>query len=217
MPPLTVVLAEDSALMRDGLTSLLARFGHEVVAAVADADALLKAEEALRPDIVVTDVRMPPGFSDEGLCAAIALRERRPALPVLVLSQYVERSYAADLLDTDGGAGVGYLLKDRVGDVGDFVESLERVAGGGTAVDHEVVRQLLRRRRAPLQRLTPRESEVLALMAEGRSNAAIARLLVVSDAAVSKHISRILAKLDLPADEADGHRRVLAVLAFLRG
>ncbi len=202
-------------LVREGMTSLLSRFGHDVVAAVPDAPALLAVEAQHRPDIVVTDVRMPPGFTDEGLRAAIALRSRRPGLPVLVLSQYVERTSAADLLDTDGG-GVGYLLKDRLGNVGDFVEAVACVAAGGTVVDPEVVRQLLRRKRTPVQRLTPREREVLALMAEGRSNAAIARLLVVSDAAVSKHISRILAKLELPADE-DGHRRVLAVLAFLRG
>ncbi len=158
---------------------------------------------------------MPPDFQDEGLHAAVKLRETRPALPVLVLSQYVQRAYAAELLDSGDGTGVGYLLKDRVGQVAEFVEALQRVAAGGTVVDPEVVRQLLRRRRDPLERLTPREREVLALMAEGRSNGSIARELVVSEAAVGKHIGGILTKLDLPpADET--HRRVLAVLAFLR-
>ncbi|MDK0519526.1 response regulator transcription factor [Streptomyces sp. ML-6] len=212
---LRVVLAEDSVLLRDGLAGLLARFGHEVVAAVGDAEALVAAEAEHTPDIVVTDVRMPPGFQDEGLHAAIRLRTRRPALPVLVLSQYVQRTYAADLLDSGDGSGVGYLLKDRIGQVEEFVDALHEVAAGGTVVDPEVVRQLLRRRRDPLERLTPREREVLALVAQGRSNGAIARELVVSEAAVGKHIGNILAKLDLPpADET--HRRVLAVLTYLR-
>jgi DNA-binding NarL/FixJ family response regulator len=202
-------------LLRDGLTSLLGRFGHEVVAAVGDADALLAAVGAHEPDVVVTDVRMPPGLADEGLRAAVRLRTERPGLPVLVLSQYVQRAYAADLLDSGDGTGVGYLLKDRVGQVEEFVDALTEVAGGGTVVDPEVVRQLLRRRRDPLARLTPREREVLALVAEGKSNGAIARRLVVSEAAVGKHIGSILAKLDLPPAE-DVHRRVLAVLAFLR-
>ncbi|MFM9444626.1 response regulator [Streptomyces acidiscabies] len=213
---LRVVLAEDSVLLRDGLGALLARFGHEVVAAVGDADGLLAAVREHAPDVVVTDVRMPPGFQDEGLRAAVLLRAERPGLPVLVLSQYVQHAYAADLLDSGDGIGVGYLLKDRVGQVEEFVAALTEVAGGGTVVDPEVVRQLLRRRRDPLARLTAREKEVLALVAEGRSNAAIARELVVSEAAVGKHIGSILAKLDLPPAE-DGHRRVLAVLAFLRG
>ncbi|MEU2113766.1 response regulator transcription factor [Streptomyces sp. NPDC019507] len=213
--PLRVVLAEDGVLLRDGLTALLGRFGHEVVAAVGDAEALCTAVAAHEPDIVVTDVRMPPGFQDEGLRAALTLRTGRPNLPVLVLSQYVQRAYAAELLGTGDGTGVGYLLKDRVGQVEEFVAALERVADGGTVVDPEVVRQLLRRRRDPLERLTPREREVLALVAEGRSNAAIARRLVVSEAAVGKHIGNILAKLDLPPAE-DTHRRVLAVLAYLR-
>jgi DNA-binding NarL/FixJ family response regulator len=202
-------------LLREGLIGLLTRCGHEVVAAVGDADALLTAVAEHRPDIVVTDVRMPPGFQDEGLHAAVRLRETRPTLPVLVLSQYVQRSYASELLDSGDGSGVGYLLKDRVGQVEEFVDALREVAGGGTVVDAEVVRQLLRRRRDPLERLTPREREVLALIAEGNSNGAIARELVVSEAAVGKHIGGIFTKLDLPpADET--HRRVLAVLAFLR-
>ncbi|MEV6107637.1 response regulator transcription factor [Streptomyces sp. NPDC051940] len=210
-----VVLAEDGVLLREGLIALLARFGHETVAAVGDAEALTAAVAEHRPDIVVTDVRMPPGHSDEGLRAALALREARPGLPVLVLSQYVQRAYAADLLDSGNGSGVGYLLKDRIGQVEEFAQAVERVAAGGTAVDPEVVRQLLRRHRDPLERLTPREREVLALIATGRSNAAIARDLVVTEAAVGKHVGNILAKLDLPPAE-DTHRRVLAVLAFLR-
>lgn len=202
-------------LLREGLTALLDRFGHQVVAAVGDADALTAAVSRHTPDLVVTDVRMPPGFQDEGLRAAVALREGDPSLPVLVLSQYVQRAYAADLLDSGDGTGVGYLLKDRVGQVEDFDAALRAVAAGGTVVDPEVVRQLLRRRRDPLERLTPREREVLALIAEGRSNASVARQLVVSEAAVGKHIGNILAKLDLPPAD-DTHRRVLAVLTYLR-
>lgn len=202
-------------LLREGLVGLLARFGHEVVAAVGDADALRAAVAEHEPDLVVTDVRMPPGQSDEGLRAALALRRERPALPVVVLSQYVQRTYATELLDSGDGTGVGYLLKDRIGQVEEFVQALHRVADGGTVVDPEVVRQLFRRRRDPLERLTSREREVLALVAEGKSNAAIARELVVSEAAVGKHIGNILGKLDLPPGE-ETHRRVLAVLTFLR-
>ncbi|MER7976109.1 response regulator transcription factor [Streptomyces sp. NPDC095817] len=213
---LRVVLAEDGVLLREGLVGLLNRFGHEVVAAVGDAEALRDAVSAYAPDLVVTDVRMPPGFQDEGLRAALALRATDPRLPVLVLSQYVQRAYAADLLDTGDGTGVGYLLKDRVGQVEQFADAVERVAAGGTVVDPEVVRQLLRRRRDPLATLTPREREVLGLVAEGRSNGAIARELVVTEAAVGKHIGNILGKLDLPP-AAGTHRRVLAVLAYLRG
>jgi DNA-binding NarL/FixJ family response regulator len=175
----------------------------------------MSAVEDHVPDIVVTDVRMPPGFQDEGLHAAVRLREKRPTLPVLVLSQYVQRTYAAELLDSGDGSSVGYLLKDRVGQVAEFVEALQKVADGGTVVDPEVVRQLLRRRRDPLEQLTPREREVLALIAEGKSNGAIAKELVVSEAAISKHIGNILTKLDLqPTDKT--HRRVLAVLTYLR-
>ncbi|MEV5497838.1 response regulator transcription factor [Nonomuraea fuscirosea] len=211
-----VVIAEDAVLLREGLAGLLERFGHIVAAAVGDAPALIEAVAAHRPDVVVTDVRMPPGFADEGLRAALELRGREPGLAVLVLSQYVEQTYAAELLASGAGAGIGYLLKDRIGDVREFVEALDRVAAGGTVVDPEVVRQLLRRRRDPLARLTPREHEVLGLIAEGRSNASIAKELFVTEAAVAKHIAGIFAKLDLPP-AADGHRRVLAVLAYLRG
>ncbi|MEV6504609.1 response regulator transcription factor [Streptomyces sp. NPDC051642] len=209
------MLAEDSVLLREGIVDLLGRYGHEVVSAVGDARALIASVEEHAPDLVVTDVRMPPGFQDEGLHAAVRLREKRPALPVLVLSQYVQRTYAAELLDSGDGSGVGYLLKDRVGQVEEFVEALHRVADGGTVVDPEVVRQLLRRRRDPLEQLTPREREVLALIAEGRSNGAIAAELVVSEAAIGKHIGNILTKLDLPPT-AGTHRRVLAVLTYLR-
>ncbi|GAB1646403.1 response regulator [Krasilnikovia sp. MM14-A1259] len=214
--PLRVVVAEDAVLLRAGLVGLLERFGHTVVDAVGDAAALRDAVAAHEPDIVVTDVRMPPGFTDEGLRAVVALRAHRPSLAVLVLSQYVEQTYASELLDSHRGAGVGYLLKDRIGEVTEFVDAVNRVAAGGTVVDPEVVRQLLSRRRDPLRRLTARELQVLSLAAEGRSNAAIARALVVSEAAIAKHIGSILAKLDLPPAD-DDHRRVLAVLAYLRG
>ncbi|WP_221322126.1 response regulator transcription factor [Actinoplanes sp. L3-i22] len=213
---LRVVIAEDGVIVREGVAGMLRKFGHEVVAAVGDADELRVAVAEHKPDVVVTDVRMPPGFSDEGLQAAIALRAEDPELPVLVLSQYVEQTYASELLDSGPGAGVGYLLKERIGEVTDFVEALVAVAGGRTVVDPEVVRQLLNRRRDPLNRLTAREREVLGLMAEGRSNTGIARGLRVSEAAVAKHINSLLTKLDLPPD-SDDHRRVRAVLAYLRG
>ncbi|MBW4722070.1 response regulator transcription factor [Saccharothrix obliqua] len=209
-----VVLAEDGVLLREGLAGLLHRFGLPVVAAVGDAPALVEAVAREEPDLVVTDIRMPPGFGDEGLRAAVDLRRTRPGLPVVALSQYVERGCAVELLDSHGGVGVGYLLKDRVVDVEEFVDVLRRVAAGGTVIDPEVVRQLLAR--DPLDRLSAREREVLALVAEGCSNAAIARRLVVSEAAVGKHVGNILAKLDLPPDD-DTNRRVLAVLAHLRG
>lgn len=213
---LRIVLAEDSVLLRDGLTGLLERFGHEVVAGAGTADELTAAVAEHRPDIVVTDVRMPPGFSDEGLRAALELRERWPELPILVLSQYVQRAYAEELLDSSDGTSVGYLLKERIGHVEEFVDAVRRVAEGATVVDPEVVRQLLRHRRDPLSRLTPREQEVLALMAEGRSNAAVAAALHVSEGTVSKHFGSILTKLDLSLTDAT-NRRVLAVLAYLRG
>jgi DNA-binding NarL/FixJ family response regulator len=211
-----VVLAEDGMLLREGLAGLLNRFGFQVVAAVGDAEALLAAVAEHDPDLVVTDIRMPPGFTDEGLRAAVRLRADRPERPVVVLSQYVRQRYAAELLDSGSGRGVGYLLKDRVVDIAEFVDSLRQVAAGGTVVDPQVVRQLLRRRVDPLARLTARERDVLALIAEGHSNAAIARRLTVTDAAVGKHVGNILAKLDLPPTD-DANRRVLAVLAYLRG
>ncbi|GAA4360766.1 response regulator transcription factor [Actinomadura verrucosospora] len=210
-----VVLAEDGVLLREGLAGLLARFGFDVAAAVDDAEALLAAVAEHRPDLVITDIRMPPGFSDEGLRAAVRLRRADPGLAVVALSQYVELSYAADLLDSGDGRRVGYLLKDRVVDVADFVAALRQVLDGGTVVDPKVIRQLIGRRRDPLAALSPREHEVLALIAEGSSNAAIARRLVVTEATVGKHVRSILAKLDLPQTD-DTHRRVLAVLAYLR-
>ncbi|ASU82993.1 DNA-binding response regulator [Nocardiopsis gilva YIM 90087] len=210
-----VVLAEDGVLLREGLSGLLERFGFTVAAAVGDAPALLAAVREHRPDLVITDIRMPPGFSDEGLRAAVELRRDQPGLAVVALSQYVEQSYAGDLLESGDGSGVGYLLKERVVDIEDFVRTLRTVLDGGTVVDPQVVRQLLVRRRDPLARLSPREREVLELMAEGHSNAAIERRLFLSEAAVGKHIGNILAKLDLPPDD-DVNRRVMAVLAFLR-
>jgi len=209
------VLAEGGVLLREGLAGLLTRFGFDVVAAVGDADALVDAVAAREPDLVVTDIRMPPSFTDEGLRAATALRRARPALPVVVLSQYVQEEYAAALLDTGAGQAVGYLLKDRVVDVADFVAALRAVAAGGTMIDPEVVRRLLRRPRSPLDALSPREREVLSLIAEGHSNSAIAARLHVTEAAVGKHVGNILAKLDLPPAE-DVNRRVLAVLTYLR-
>ncbi|MEV7025250.1 response regulator transcription factor [Kitasatospora sp. NPDC093558] len=208
------VIAEDSVLLRVGLVKLLEAVSFEVVAEVGDAEALLLAVEEHRPDVVVADVRMPPGFHDEGVKAAMIIRRQWPEVAVLLLSQFVEERYAADLLSTNT-SGVGYLLKQRVANVDDFLDALQRVAEGGTALDPEVVAQLLvRRHRDPLEKLTPRERDVLALMAEGRSNAAIAASLVVSDSAVAKHINSIFTKLDLPPAD-DSHRRVMAVLRFL--
>jgi DNA-binding NarL/FixJ family response regulator len=208
------VIAEDSVLLRVGLVKVLEAVGFEVVAAVSDAEALLTAVEEHRPKVVVTDVRMPPGFTDEGVRAALLIRRQWPDIAVLLLSQYVEERYAADLLASNT-SGVGYLLKERVANVDDFVDALQRVAAGGTALDPEVVSQLLvRRHRDPLEKLTARERDVLKLMAQGHSNAAIAESLVVSDSAVAKHISSIFTKLELPAADAT-HRRVLAVLRYL--
>ena len=211
-----VVIAEDSVLLREGIVRLLKDAGFEVVAAVGDGPALVEAVEQHRPRISIVDVRMPPSFRDEGLRAAIEARQRVPESAVLVLSQYVEERYASELLE--GGAdGVGYLLKDRVADVGQFVQAVRQVAEGGTVLDPEVVTQLMARRRRGnlLEELTPREHEVLALMAEGRSNSAIADSLSVSDGAVEKHVSNIFSKLGLPPADAT-HRRVLAVLTYLR-
>lgn len=209
-----VVIAEDLALLRDGLSRLLEDNGCQVVAAVEDAESFLEAVERERPDVCVVDVRLPPSFRDEGIRAALAARERLDGLPVLVLSQYVERVFARELL-ADGRGGVGYLLKDRVADPAEFVEAVRRVAAGGTAMDPEVVAQLVAGRGpARLEELTPRERDVLSLMAEGRSNSGIARELVVTEGAVEKHVSSIFGKLGLPPS-ADDHRRVLAVMAWL--
>jgi DNA-binding NarL/FixJ family response regulator len=212
-----ILLAEDSVLLREGLVRLLEEAGHTVVAAVDDADAIVPAVLEHRPDVAVVDVRMPPTFTDDGLRAAVEARRAVPGVGVLVLSQYVEESYARDLL-ADGRGGVGYLLKDRVQDLDSLVDALDRVASGGTALDPEVVAQLLVTRRVtdPLATLTAREREVLGLMAQGRSNAAIAEELVVSAGAVEKHVGNVFAKLGLEPSDTD-HRRVLAVLAWLRG
>ena len=211
-----VVVADDAVLVREGLVRLLEENGHPVVAAVGDGPALVQAVVEHRPDVSIVDVRMPPSHTDEGLRAAVEARRQVPGSPVLVLSQYVEVSYADDLL-ADRRGGVGYLLKDRVAEISDFLDALGRVAGGGTVLDAEVVAQLVTRRGGgPLDPLTPREREVLGLMAEGRSNTAIARRLVITDGAVEKHVKNIFTKLDLPPDE-EQHRRVLAVLAYLRG
>jgi Response regulator containing a CheY-like receiver domain and an HTH DNA-binding domain len=210
-----VVIAEDSAILRDGLVGLLTDRGHEVVAAVGDGDGLRSAVSAYRPDVCVVDIRMPPTFTDEGLRAAIAIRRAQPDVGVLVFSQYVETRYAAELL-AGSAHGVGYLLKDRVADVREFVDALTRVAAGGTALDPEVVAQLLgAARRDGLAALTPREREVLERMAEGLSNAGIAAALVISDRAVEKHVANIFTKLGLPPSESD-NRRVLAVLKYLQ-
>jgi DNA-binding NarL/FixJ family response regulator len=210
-----VVLAEDSLLLREGLGRLFGEAGASVVAAVGDGDALVRAVVEHRPEVAVTDVRMPPSFSDDGLQAALECRRRVPGTAILVLSQYVEESYASDLLAGAGNGGVGYLLKDRISKLEELSDALRRVAGGGTVLDPEVVTALFaRRRRDPLRELSPREREVLALMAEGRTNSAISTRLAVSDGAVEKHISSIFAKLDLPPSN-DDHRRVLAVLTWL--
>jgi DNA-binding NarL/FixJ family response regulator len=210
-----IVIAEDSAIIRAGLTEILTDRGHQVVAAVGDATALLAAVAAGEPDVAIVDVRMPPDHTDEGLRAAITIRRDHPGVGILVFSQYVETRYAADLLRMRSG-GVGYLLKDRVADVSEFVDAISRVAAGGTALDPEVVTGLLSatRHADTLDTLTPREQAVLALMAEGRSNSAIAARFTVSERAVEKHTGNIFAKLGLPPSDSD-HRRVLAVLAFL--
>jgi len=212
-----VVIADDAVLLREGLVRLLVESGHDVVAAVGDGPSLVASVVEHKPDVSIVDVRMPPSHTDEGLRAAVEARSKVPGTPVLVLSQYVEVSYADDLL-ADGRGGIGYLLKDRVSDVSDFLDGLTRVAGGGTVLDPEVVAQLFARRRRgdPLRGLTAREREVLGLMAEGRSNTAIARHLVVTEGAVEKHVSSIFTKLGLAPAEGD-HRRVLAVLSYLEG
>jgi DNA-binding NarL/FixJ family response regulator len=212
-----VVIADDAVLLREGLVRLIEENGHTVVAAVGDGPSLVDAVVANKPDVSIVDVRMPPSHTDEGLRAAVEARSLVPGSPILVLSQYVEVSYADDLLADRLGA-VGYLLKDRVSEVAEFLEALDRVAGGATVLDPDVVGQLLVRRRRddPLRNLTPREREVLSLMAEGRSNTAIARKMVVTEGAVEKHVRNIFTKLDLPPDD-EQHRRVLAVLAYLQG
>ncbi len=209
-----IVIADDAVILRDGLSHLLAARGHEVVAGVGAPDELRTAVAEHRPDVAVVDIRMPPTFTDEGLRAAIRLRRDHPDLGILLFSQYVETRFATDLL-AGSPAGVGYLLKERVADIDDFVDALHRVASGGTALDPEVVGNLLNAGRQGVGALTPREREVLGLMAEGRTNAAIATALVVSDRAVEKHIANIFMKLGL-APSGDDHRRVLAVLRFLR-
>ncbi len=210
-----IVIAEDSVLLRAGLVRLLDDAGHEVVATVGDAESLVEVVERNRPDLCVVDVRMPPTHTDDGLRAAMTIRSRWPEVGILVLSQYVEERYATDLL-ADGTDGLGYLLKDRIADVAQFLDAVTRVGEGGTALDPEVVSQLFARsrRRDPLEQLSPREREVLELMAEGRTNSAIARELVISDGAVEKHVGNIFTKLDLPPTDTD-HRRVLAVLRWL--
>lgn len=214
--PLRIVLADDAVLLREGLVRLLTDDGHQVVAAVGDGPALVQAVLTHRPDVSVVDVRMPPTHTDEGLRAALTARTHLPGTPVLVLSQYVEASYAAELL-ADASGAVGYLLKDRVARVEEFLDALDRVARGATVLDPQVVSQLLARQRrsAPLEALTPRERQLLGLMAEGHSNTAIARHLAVSNSAVEKHIGNVFTKLGLPPDNTQ-HRRVLAVLAYLR-
>lgn len=210
-----ILIAEDSVLLRAGLIRLLEEGGHEIVGAVGDAEALITAAASLAPDLAVVDVRMPPTLTDDGLRAALAIRAEHPEIAILVLSQYVEETYASELLASDLGR-IGYLLKDRIADVADFLDAIERVGGGGTVLDPEVVGQIFARTRRvdPLAALSPREREVLGLMAEGRSNAGIAAALVVGEGAVEKHVTNILSKLDLPPAESD-HRRVLAVLRWV--
>lgn len=212
-----IVIAEDSVLLRAGLTRILLDAGEDVVATVGDADELLRVVELHEPDLALVDVRMPPTHTDDGLRAALRIRSEKPGVGILVLSQYVEEQYATELLSNDMSA-LGYLLKDRIAEVGEFLSAVRQVGNGGTVLDPEVVGQLLARtgRTDPLARLTVREREVLALMAEGRTNPAIARLLVVSDKAVEKHVGNIFSKLDLPP-AADDHRRVLAVLRWVQG
>jgi DNA-binding NarL/FixJ family response regulator len=211
-----IVVADDSVLMREGIVRLLEEAGHEVVAQAGDAEDLTRKVRAHKPDVAVVDIRMPPTNTDDGLRAALTLRAELPDTGVLVLSQYVEEGYAVDLL-SEGGAGVGYLLKDRVGEISLFTDAVERVAAGGSALDPEVVSHMLQRKRSddPLDELTPREREVLGLMAEGRSNKAIAEQLVVTERAIEKHVTSIFGKLRLTASSED-HRRVLAVLAYLQ-
>jgi DNA-binding NarL/FixJ family response regulator len=213
-----VVIAEDQTLLREGIVALLREHELEVVAQAEDGEGLLRVVNGHKPDLAIVDVRLPPTFTDEGIRAAIEARSRQPGLGVLILSQYVEPVYTAELL-ADGQGGIGYLLKERVGDIPAFLDALRRVAAGGTALDREVVAELVQSRDgggdSELAALTPREREVLSLMAEGRTNAAIAEQLVVTQGAVEKHISNVFSKLDLPVTE-DDHRRVLAVLAFLR-
>jgi DNA-binding NarL/FixJ family response regulator len=213
-----VVIAEDLALLREGIVALLREAGIDVVAQAEDGDGLLRIVAGHKPDLAIVDVRLPPSFTDEGLRAALEARRRQPGLGVLILSQYVESVYTSELLASSGEGGVGYLLKERVGDVRGFLDSIERVAAGGTALDRAVVAELVHARDGGggvFADLTPREREVMELMAEGKTNAAIARAMVVQPGAVEKHISSIFSKLDLPASN-DDHRRVLAVLAFLR-
>ena len=214
-PATRVVLAEDSVLLRDGIVRLLTSAGFDVAAACPDADSFIEAVDEHRPDLVVVDVRMPPTFTSEGIVAALAVRDKHPETAVMVLSQYVEEQYATELVAARS-KGVGYLLKDRVADTSDFIAALRDVAGGGTVLDPEVVTQLLTRARHadPLAALTPRERDVLDLMAQGRTNSAIGKQLYVSDGAVEKHVTSIFTKLDLPPAEGD-HRRVLAVLRWL--
>ena len=210
-----VVIGEDSLLLREGLARLLGETGHDVVAQAGDAEELLRKVGAHKPDLAIVDVRMPPSFTDEGIRAALTIRERWPQIAVLVLSEHVESTYALELF-ADGTDGLGYLLKQRVSDLDEFADAVSRVAAGGSALDPEVVSHLLGRHRRgdPLDRLTPREREVLGLMAEGRSNHAIAEQLVITERAVEKHVTSIFSKLDLPPT-AEAHRRVLAVLKYL--